>query len=82
MIAQTRSRLGRRLAWLGVIGLTAAALLAPSSTAIAADPKTEITICHATGAQGNPYVVNSPAINSSGAFAGELAAGQIGRAHV
>lgn len=59
MIAQTRSRLGRRLAWLVVIGLTAAALLAPSSTAIAAALDT-IDICHATGSNSNPYIVNSP----------------------
>jgi len=54
--------------------MTSAALVAPSSFALAGD-KTEIVICHGTGSQGNPYVVNSPAINSSGAFAGELAAG-------
>lgn len=60
MIAQTRSRLARRLAWLGVVGLTAAALFAPSSTAIAAAPDTVI-ICHATGANTNPYVVHTPA---------------------
>ncbi len=66
MFAQTRSHLGRRLAWLGVVGLTAAALLAPSATAIAADPKTEIIICHATGSQSHPYEVNSPSIDSNG----------------
>lgn len=74
MTAQTRSRASRRLGWLVVVGLAVAALAAPSGTSLAAD-KTEITICHATGSQGNPYVVNSPAINSSGAFAGELAGG-------
>ncbi len=66
MIAQTRSPRGRRLAWLSVVGLTAAALFAPSSTAIAADPKTEIIICHATGSQSHPYEVNSPSIDSNG----------------
>lgn len=60
MFAQTRSHLGRRLAWLGVVGLTAAALLAPSSTALAAAPDTVI-ICHSTGAHTNPYVVHTPA---------------------
>ena len=74
MTSQTRSRFGRRLAWLAVAGMALAALMVPTSS-LAADPKTEITICHGTGSQGNPYVVNSPAINSSGAFAGELAAG-------
>lgn len=74
MTAQTRSRASRRLGWLVVVGLAVAALAAPSGTSLAAD-KTEITICHATGSQDNPYVVNSPAINSSGAFAGELAGG-------
>jgi hypothetical protein len=74
MTAQSRSRASRRLGWLVVVGLAVAALAAPSGTSLAAD-KTEITICHATGSQGNPYVVNSPAINSSGAFAGELAGG-------
>src|SRR6187431_1529411 len=75
MTAQTRSRSGRRLGWLAVIGLAATALFVPTTTSLAADTKTEITICHATGANNNPYVVNSPAINSSGAFAGELAGG-------
>jgi hypothetical protein len=59
MIAQTRSRLGRRLAWLAVVGLATAALFAPSSTALAGQPDT-IDICHSTGSDGNPYVVNSP----------------------
>jgi hypothetical protein len=36
MIAQTRSRLGRRLAWLAVIGIAAAALLWPANSAMAA----------------------------------------------
>jgi len=58
--------------------MTVAALAAPSATSLAADAKIEITICHATGSQGNPYIVNSPAINSSGAFAGELAGGHNG----
>ncbi len=59
MIAQTRSRLGRRLAWLSVAGLTAAALFVPSSTVIAAGPDT-VTICHSTGSHSNPYVVHNP----------------------
>ena len=63
MNAQPRSRFGRRLAWLAVVGMAATALFAPTASSLAAEPKTEITICHATGAQGNPYVVNSPAIN-------------------
>jgi len=75
MTAQTRSRASRRLGWLVVVGLAFTALAAPSASSLAAEPKTEITICHATGSQGNPYVVNSPAINSSGAFAGELSGG-------
>jgi hypothetical protein len=60
MIAQTRSRLGRRLAWLAVAGLASTALLAPSSSALAAQPDT-IIICHSTGADTNPYVVHTPA---------------------
>jgi hypothetical protein len=60
MIAQTRSRLGRRLAWLAVAGLASIALLAPSSSALAAQPDT-IIICHSTGADTNPYVVHTPA---------------------
>ena len=70
-VPRPRYRLARRLGWLAVASLVAASFV-PS--ALAGD-KTEITICHGTGANGNPYVVNSPAINSSGAFAGELAAG-------
>ena len=77
MTAQTRSRASRRLGWLVVIGLAVAALAAPSGTSLAAD-KTEIDICHATGSQSHPYEPNSPAINSSGAFAGELAGGHNG----
>jgi hypothetical protein len=60
MIAQTRSRLGRRLAWLAVAGLASTALLAPSTSALAAQPDT-IIICHSTGADTNPYVVHTPA---------------------
>ncbi len=60
MIAQTRSRLGRRLAWLAVAGLASTAMLAPSSSALAAQPDT-IIICHSTGADTNPYVVHTPA---------------------
>jgi hypothetical protein len=70
-VPPSRQRLARRLGWLAVASLVAASL-APS---VAAGDKTEITICHATGAQTNPYVTESPAINSSGAFAGELAGG-------
>jgi hypothetical protein len=57
--------------------MMATAIGAPSTSAAVslAGDKTEITICHGTGSQSNPYVVNSPAINSSGAFEGELAAG-------
>jgi hypothetical protein len=60
MIAQTRSRRGRRLAWLSVVGLSAAALFAPSSSALAAQPE-DIIICHSTGANTNPYVIHTPA---------------------
>ncbi len=73
-LLQRRSRLGRRLSWLVVASMTTTAILVPSSPALAGD-KTEIVICHGTGSQENPYVVNSPAINSSGAFVGQLAAG-------
>jgi hypothetical protein len=57
MTAQTRSRASRRLGWLVVVGLALTALLAPS-TSIAAQET--IKICHATGSDGNPYVVNNP----------------------
>ena len=70
-IPRYRHRLARRLGWLAVAGLLAASF----SPSVLAGDKTEITICHGTGAQGNPYVVNSPAINSSGTDTGELAAG-------
>ncbi len=76
MHARSLTRSARRLSWLVVLGLVSAALFLPSTAStLAADPKTEITICHATGADSNPYVVNSPAINSSGAFEGELSGG-------
>lgn len=58
MTAQTRSRFGRRLAWLAVAGMAAAALVVPSTSAIAAQET--IDICHATGSDSNPYIVNSP----------------------
>jgi hypothetical protein len=57
MTAQTRSRASRRLGWLVVIGLALSALLWPA-TAIAAQET--IKICHATGSDANPYVVNNP----------------------
>jgi hypothetical protein len=75
MNATTRKGLGRRLSWLVVLGLMSTAVFLPSASPALAGDKTEITICHATGADNNPYVVNSPAINSSGAFAGELSGG-------
>ena len=52
MTAQSRSRLGRRIAWVGVLGLVSAALLVPTTKAAAE----KVTICHATGSAGNPYV--------------------------
>lgn len=69
-----RSSLGRRLAVLAVASLALSALLGATSVTLGAE-KTEITICHATNSNTNPYVTESPAINSSGAFAGELAGG-------
>jgi hypothetical protein len=52
MSAQTRSRLGRRLAWVAVLGLVSVAVLVPTTKAAAE----KVTICHATGSEGNPYV--------------------------
>src|SRR5689334_15768943 len=57
MTAQTRSRASRRLGWLVVVGLATVALLAPSTSIAAQDT---IEICHATGSDSNPYVVNNP----------------------
>jgi hypothetical protein len=49
----------RRLSWFVVLGLVAAAFVLPTSApALAAEDK--IDICHSTGADGNPYVVNQP----------------------
>jgi Prealbumin-like fold domain len=70
-----RRRFARRLSWLVVASMMATAIFAPATFA---GDKTEITICHGTGSQSNPYVIESPAINSSGAFAGELAGGHNG----
>jgi hypothetical protein len=75
MSAHSRSRAARRLSWLVVVGMASAALFLPSTASIAAEPKTEITICHGTGSDSNPYVTESPAINSSGTDAGLLAGG-------
>lgn len=69
-----RSSWGRRLAVLAAGSLALYAVLGASAVSLAAQ-KTEITICHATNSNTNPYVTESPAINSSGAFAGELAGG-------
>ena len=72
-----RSRRSFTLFWAALfvmsLGLQYGSLASPPTT-LAGD-KTEINICHGTGSQSNPYVFESPAINSSGAFAGELAAG-------
>ncbi len=73
--SRSRSAAIRALGWLAVASMMATAFLAPSASPALAGDKTEITICHGTGSQSNPYVVESPAINSSGAFAGQLAAG-------
>ena len=70
-----RRRFARRLSWLVAASMVATATFAPATFA---GDKTEITICHGTGSQSNPYVTESPAINSSGAFAGELAGGHNG----
>jgi hypothetical protein len=70
-----RRRFARRLSWLVAASMMATAIFAPATFA---GDKTEITICHGTGSQSNPYVTESPAINSSGAFAGELAGGHNG----
>jgi uncharacterized repeat protein (TIGR01451 family) len=37
-----------------------------------------VTICHATNSETNPYILESPAINANGAFAGQLAGGHNG----
>jgi uncharacterized repeat protein (TIGR01451 family) len=37
-----------------------------------------VTICHATNSETNPYILESPAINANGAFAGQLSGGHIG----
>ncbi|MEA2578806.1 MAG: hypothetical protein QOD78_2394, partial [Chloroflexota bacterium] len=70
-VPRSRQRLARRLGWFAVATLVAAAF---SPVAFAGD-KTEITICHATGSNSSPYVVNSPAINSSGTDGGLLSGG-------
>jgi hypothetical protein len=60
MAAHVRGRGSvRRLSWFVVLGLAAAAFVLPTSApALAAQDK--IDICHSTGADGNPYVVNQP----------------------
>jgi hypothetical protein len=59
MTAQTRSRASRRLGWLVVLGLALTAIAAPSGSVVAAQDT--VDICHSTGSDGNPYVVNHPA---------------------
>ncbi len=44
MIAQSRSRLGRRLAWLVVLGLSATALVAPTTAPVLAASVTPVPI--------------------------------------
>ncbi len=56
----------RRIGWLGVASMLALAMLAPSAAPAVAGDKPEIIICHGTASHTNPYVMNSPSINSSG----------------
>jgi hypothetical protein len=60
MAAHVRGRGSvRRLSWFVVLGLAAAAFVLPTSApALAAQDK--IDICHSTGSDSNPYVVNQP----------------------
>jgi hypothetical protein len=65
-LAHRRSKLARRFSWLVVVGMTTAAVFGPSGSVVAASDKVEITICHATSSDNNPYVQNSPSIDSTG----------------
>lgn len=49
---------------LAVVGLAAApALAVPETDNGSENPHNKVTICHATGSQSNPYVVNTPNAN-------------------
>src|SRR3989304_3914189 len=69
-----RSSWGRRLAFLATASLALYALMGGAGVSIAGE-KAEIIICHGTGSGSNPYVVNSPAVDSSGATEGVLTGG-------
>jgi hypothetical protein len=61
MAAHVRGRGSvRRLSWFVVLGLVAAAFVLPTSAPVLASQDT-IDICHSTGSDSNPYVVNHPA---------------------
>jgi hypothetical protein len=64
----------RRLGWLSVASMLALALVAPTSPALAAQGQS-VDICHGTGSDSNPYIAESPSVQSQGATEGELTGG-------
>ena len=55
--------------------LLGAGLLSFAMFGIASATGQSVSICHATNSETNPYIAESPAINSNGAFAGQLSGG-------
>ena len=77
-IATTARRVSivRKVGWLGVASMLAVALLAPSAgTRSPRRPGRSVHICHRTGSNSNPYVSESPSVQSSGATEGQLSGG-------
>ena len=64
----------RKVGWLSVASMLALAMLAPAAApALAAGQS--VTICHGTGSNSNPYVTESPSVQSNGATEGQLTGG-------
>lgn len=64
----------RKVGWLSVASMLALALLAPGASPVTATGQS-VTICHRTGSNSNPYVTESPSVQSNGATEGQLTGG-------
>jgi hypothetical protein len=64
----------RKVGWLSVASMLAVALLAPAAGTVMAAGQS-VDICHGTGSNSNPYIQESPSVQSGGATEGELTGG-------
>ena len=70
--------IARSTGWLAAAGLIGIALLTPATTLATKPVDHQVTICHATNSDTNPYVSETVDIASSGAHIGELKGGHNG----